>query len=677
MIRLDSDIKYLKGVGERRAGLLKRLGVTTVGGLLRFYPRAYEDWSRIISIDEAPYGENCCVKAIVDRKPTADLIRKGLTIYKIDVTDGKSVMRVTIFNSRYTADKLHEGEEYLFFGRVTGNLWGREMNSPAVEKAQGGDRIRPIYRCTEGLSSSIIERLVKTALAGAADSLEECLPQALQDKYTLCGIKDALAQIHFPKDRAGLEAARRRLIFEELLTLRLGLALLRNGKRGRTGAFLERDYTGQFLELLPFKATEAQKRAVGEAARDMMRGEPMNRLIQGDVGSGKTAVAAALVYSAAKNNVQSALMAPTEILAMQHYRTFSSFFENTGIVCAVLTGSTKAAEKRIIKERVKSGEIDLLIGTHAVIQKDVEFERLGLIVTDEQHRFGVMQRGQLTKKGLNPHTLVMSATPIPRTLALMIYGDLDVSVLDEMPPGRVPPSTYLITGDKRARAYNYIRQYLDRGLQGYIVCPLVEEGETELAAAQEYKEMLEAGPFSGYRLGLLHGRLKPSEKEAVMAGFVGGEIQLLVSTTVIEVGVDVPNAVIMLIENAERFGLSQLHQLRGRIGRGFEKSTCILVSDAQNAEAQKRLKLMTSTTDGFKIAEEDLKLRGPGDFFGARQHGLPELKIADMLTDTQLLALAGGAAEEILSKDPRLRAEENKGLRGGVTALFRNGGVGN
>ncbi len=677
MIKLDSDIQYLKGVGERRAGLLKRLGVTTVGGLLRFYPRAYEDWSHIVAIDEAPYDVPCCVKAIVDSKPTGDLIRKGLTIYRTDVTDGKSIMRVTIFNSRYTADKLRAGEEYLFFGRVTGNLWGREMNSPAVEKAQGGDRIRPIYHCTEGLSSGIIERLVKTALDGTADGFAECLPQALRDRYGLCGIREALTQIHFPDSDEALDAARKRLIFEELLTLRLGLMLLRSGKRGTTGITLEQDYTGEFLNLLPFKPTDAQKKAVGEAARDMLRSEPMNRLIQGDVGSGKTAVAAALVYSAAKNGVQSALMAPTEILAAQHFRTFSSFFEGTGIVCALLTGSTKVAEKRAVKERVKSGEISLLIGTHAVIQKDVEFKRLGLIVTDEQHRFGVMQRGQLTQKGLNPHTLVMSATPIPRTLALMIYGDLDVSVLDEMPPGRMPPSTYLITGDKRERAYKYIKQHLDRGVQGYVVCPLVEEGETELAAAQEYKQTLEAGAFAGYRLGLLHGRLKAKDKEAVMAGFIGGDIQLLVSTTVIEVGVDVTNAVIMLIENAERFGLSQLHQLRGRIGRGSEKSTCILVSDAQNDEAQKRLKLMVSTTDGFKIAEEDLKLRGPGDFFGARQHGLPELKIADMLTDTRLLAIAGRAADEILKADPRLKSEENKGLRGEVAALFRHGGVGN
>ncbi len=677
MIRLDSDIRYLKGVGERRAALLSKLGVKTVGGLLRFYPRAYEDWSRIVSIDEAPVGENCCIKAVVGRKPEANLIRKGMTIYKTEVTDGKSIMQITIFNSRYTADKLREGEEYLFFGKVSYNLWGREMSSPAVERAQGGDRIRPIYHCTEGLNSNIIEKLVKTALEDTAGSFSECLPLYLREKYGLCGIKEAIRQIHLPHSSEALDAARKRLIFEELLTLRIGLSLLRSGTRGRSGVTLKNDYTGEFLQILPFRATGAQVRAINEAARDMERDEPMNRLIQGDVGSGKTAVAAALVYSAAKNGVQSALMAPTEILASQHFRTLRKLFENTGITCSLLTGSTKAAEKRRIKENVKNGETDLLIGTHAVIEKDVEFSNLGLAVTDEQHRFGVLQRGLLAKKGQNPHTLVMSATPIPRTLALMIYGDLDISVLDEMPPGRTPTETYLITGDKRERAYGYIKKHLDRGLQGYIVCPLVEEGETELAAAQEYRETLASGHFAGYSVGLLHGRLKSSQKEEVMAGFVRGDVQLLVSTTVIEVGVDVPNAVIMLIENAERFGLSQLHQLRGRIGRGSEKSTCILVSDAQNAEAQQRLRRMSSTTDGFKIAEEDLKLRGPGDFFGSRQHGLPELKIADMLTDTKLLAMAGKAAEEILLKDPGLRSDENKGLRAEVAALFRKGGVGN
>lgn len=677
MIRPDSDIKYLKGVGERRAQLFAKLGVPTVGALLRFYPRAYEDWSRIVPIDEAPFGENCCVRGVVVRKPEANLIRKGLTIYKTEVTDGKSLMRITIFNSRYAADKLVQGEEYLFFGKVTGNLWGREMASPAIERASGGDRIRPIYRCTEGLSSNVIEMRTAAAIEGAAESCAEALPRDLREKYDLLGIKDALTQIHFPKSGGELEAARKRLIFEELLTLRLGLSLMRSGKRGRVGVKIERDRTGEFLDLLPFRATNAQKRAVADAARDMMRDEPMNRLVQGDVGSGKTAVAAALVYSAAKNAVQSAVMAPTEILASQHFKTFSSFFEGTGIKCALLTGSLSASEKRAVKEKVKNGEINLLIGTHAVIQKDVEFLRLGLIVTDEQHRFGVAQRGALSKKGVNPHTLVMSATPIPRTLALMIYGDLDISVIDEMPPGRLPPETYLISGDKRERAYNYIKRHLDKGLQGYIVCPLIEEGESELFAAREYKEMLESRYFADRKLGLLHGRMKQAEKESVMSSFAAGKIELLVSTTVIEVGVDVPNAAVMLIENAERFGLSQLHQLRGRIGRGAAKSSCILVSDAQGKEALRRLKIMASTSDGFKIAEEDMRLRGPGDFFGSRQHGLPELKIADMMTDTKLLALAVKAAEEILRDDPRLKDEKNKGIRANVAELFRSGGVSN
>ena len=675
-MELLTDIRYLKGVGEKRAALLAKLGIHTVEDLLRFYPRAYEDWSRVVSIADAQIGEVCCVKAIVDRKPVGVRIRQGLTVYKTDVTDGRDRMQITIFNNQFLADKLEDGAEFLFFGRIGGKLWYKEMNTPLAEPAETGERIRPIYRQTEGLPSRTIERLVKTAFDTCGEQCAETLPQWVRDTYFLCSIRDGLRNIHFPPDADYAQYARRRLIFEELLTLTLGMRLLRTRKRTRAGFIAETNHTAAFLQCLPFTPTGAQMRAVQAIAEDMARETPMNRLLQGDVGSGKTAVAAAAVYNAVQNGMQCAFMAPTEILAMQHFGTLSRFFEGTNVRVALLTGSTRAAQKRKIYDALAQGEIDLVVGTHALLTEQVAFQKLGFVITDEQHRFGVEQRAVLGEKGRNPHVLVMSATPIPRTLALMIYGDLDVSVLDEMPVGRKPVKTYFITSDKRDRALRFVRDHLDRGFQGYIVCPLVEEGELPLAAAQEYAEALQNGAFRGYSVGLLHGKMKAKEKEAVMRAFSAGEVSLLVSTTVIEVGVDVPNAVIMVIENAERFGLSQLHQLRGRIGRGTEQSTCILISDAQNEEAQKRLRIMTQTNDGFKIADADLKMRGPGDFFGARQHGLPEMKIADMLEQTQLVHEASDCAEKLLRADPTLSLPDNQELRKSVEALYANVGVG-
>lgn len=669
-MELNTDIKYLKGVGDYRARLLAKLGVPDVDSLLRLYPRTYEDWSKITSIAKTPLGEPCCVKAIVGRKPSAHMVRKGLTIYKTEVTDGESLLQITIFNNKYAADKLKEGEEFLFFGKISGNLYMREMLSPDIEKPEGKERIRPVYPQTGGLSSKVIESLAERAFEQAGNKLIEALPNNLRERYCLLNIYDAIRYIHFPETSDLLAEARRRLIFEELLLLQLGLIGLKGRGRASAGAAIKTDYSAEFFKLLPFTLTGAQQRSVEEAIADMAAPYPMNRLLQGDVGSGKTAVAAALIYSAVKNGFQCALMAPTEILAHQHFRTLAKLFESTDITVDLLTGSTPAAVKKKIKDGLRSGELQIVIGTHALIQKDVEFKSLGLVVTDEQHRFGVNQRSELGDKGKNPHILVMSATPIPRTLALIIYGDLDISILDELPPGRQKIDTYAVGGDKRERAYNYIKRHLDEGRQGYIVCPLVEEGETELAAATEFSEKLSSGFFCNYTVGLLHGQLKSKEKEKVMSAFVSGETQLLVSTTVIEVGVDVPNAVIMVIENAERFGLSQLHQLRGRIGRSEFKSTCILISDAQNAEAKRRLGIMEETTDGFKIADEDLKLRGPGDFFGARQHGLPELKIADMLTDTAVLKETQAAAREITESDRELSLPNNRALKAAVLKLF-------
>lgn len=669
-----TDIRYLKGVGEKRAGLFHRLGVDSIDALLHFYPRAYEDWSKVVSIASAPFGEPCCIKAIVSRMPSKHLIRKGLTLYKAEVTDSVSLMQITFFNNPYAAEKLKEGEEYLFFGRVGGQLGRREMASPLVEPAQTGERIRPIYAQTQGLSSRVIESCVAHALALRKDELNDPLPDALRQEYSLCHLRFAMENIHFPADEEALLRARRRLVFEELLTLQLGLLRLKARTRTQTALQAVQDYSEAFFALLPFSPTGAQRRAISECLQDMRSATPMSRLLQGDVGSGKTAVAAALIHTAAKNGLQCAMMAPTGILAEQHYHTLEGFLGPAGIHCALLTGATRTAKKKEMKALLTSGEIDLVVGTHALLQKDVVFRRLGLVITDEQHRFGVGQRAALADKGGNPHLLVMSATPIPRTLALMIYGDLDISILDELPPGRQKIKTYAVGSRLHQRVYAYIRKHLDQGLQAYIVCPLVEEGETELTAAQEYAQKLQNGPFRGYRLGLLHGRMKPKEKEDTMRRFAANDIQLLVSTTVVEVGVDVPNAVVIVIENAERFGLSQLHQLRGRVGRGRHPSSCILISDAENGQAKQRLQTMCETTDGFQIADADLKMRGPGDFFGARQHGLPALKIANMVTDMEALKQAQEAARGILQADPGLAKAENAGLRQAVERLFQTVG---
>lgn len=671
-MKLDTDIKYLKGVGERRAAMLSRLGVSDVNALVRLYPRVYEDWSRIKSINEAQIGEICCIKGVVGSPVRKNLIRKGLTLYKTEITDGSGIMGITIFNSRFAAEKLTEGDEFLFFGRVGGNLYRKEMNSPEIEPAEGADRIRPIYPQTHGLNSKMIEKLVRTALTECRDELVDPIPLWLREKYCLMNLPDSLWNIHFPKSPDYLEEARRRLIFEELLILQLGLEKMRSQTQNNAGAIIERDFSDEYFSHLPFSPTGAQRRAVKEAMRDMMSGRQMNRLLQGDVGSGKTAVAAALVYSAAKNSMQSALMAPTEVLAEQHYKTFLKLFDGCSINVELLTGSDTAAQKRRKKEALKAGEIDLLIGTHAIIQSDVEFKSLALVITDEQHRFGVEQRNALGEKGENPHLYVMSATPIPRTLALIIYGELDISILDELPPGRQKIETYAVTSELRQRAYNYVKKHLDAGRQGYIICPLVDEGEsdTELASAVKYADELQRGDFRSYTVGLMHGKMRSADKKKVMESFSNGETQLLVSTTVIEVGVDVPNAVIMVIENAERFGLSQLHQLRGRIGRGQYKSTCILITDAKNDTAQRRMKVMETTTDGFKIADEDLKLRGPGEFFGSRQHGLPEMKIADMLKDRGTLEETQRAAKEIVARDPELSSPESTALKNEIQRLF-------
>lgn len=672
-MEFNSSIKYLKGVGEKRAAILAKLGIFTLWDLLTFYPRVYEDWSKITSIKDAPVNETVCIRAIAGMDCREHRVRKGMTLYKTEVTDGENLLDITFFNNKYAAQKIEQGKEYLFFGKITGKGYYRAMNSPEFTEFDGDGKMRPVYPQTAGMNSRAIEKLVRSAFEQCGE-FRDPLPDDIRNSYCLMGIKNALWNIHFPESEDMLSEARRRLIFEELFLLELGLMRLKTKSRNSNATPMVNDYTQEFFDMLPFEPTGAQKRAIAQATEDMKQNVPMNRLLQGDVGSGKTAVSAALIYNCAKNGYQSALMAPTEVLAMQHYNTLAKMFENTDISVSLLTGSTPAAEKKRIKEALKNGDIDLIVGTHALIQKDVEFKNLALAVTDEQHRFGVNQRGTLSSKGVSPHTLVMSATPIPRTLALIIYGDLDLSILDEMPKGRQKIETFLVNSELRERAYGYIKKHLCLGMQGYIVCSLVAENEElELTAATELHKNLSEGFFKGFKVGLLHGKMKPAEKKAVMDSFASGKTQLLVSTTVIEVGIDVPNAVIMVIENAERFGLSQLHQLRGRIGRGTEKSSCIMISDAQNEETTHRLKILASTTDGFRIADEDLKLRGPGDFFGARQHGLPALKIADMMTDGEAIRETHLAAENLLKKNPALTGEEYAYLRQAVNRLFSGG----
>lgn len=666
-------IESLSGVGKKRAELFRKLGIDTAGSLLRFYPRVYEDRSKPLRIAEAPLNQTCCIKAQVQFTHTPVKIRDGMTIYKIDVSDGESKMTVTLFNRQYLYETLNEGGVFLFYGSIKRNGFMYEMSSPSVAKADGNMVIRPIYPQTSGLTSRQIENAVRKAFSMLPQKMNDPISDDILCRYDLCTLDMAIRNIHFPETMEDIETAKKRLGFEELLVLQLGMARLKNINRKNENNEInriEKDYSAEFAKLLPYKLTNPQKRAVEECIDDMMnKPYPMNRLVQGDVGSGKTAVAAAVCYTAVKNGMQCAFMAPTEILAQQHYESLTELFEGTGIKTGILTGSMTAAKKRPVYEELAKGNIDIVIGTHALISEEVEFLRLGLVITDEQHRFGVAQRAALISKGKSPHTMVMSATPIPRTLALMIFGDLDLSVIDELPPGRQKVQTYLVDSGKRNRVYSFLKKHIDSGRQCYIVCPLVEQNESELASAEEYIKSLDKTVLKDCKKALLHGKMKPKEKEKVMKSFSDGETDILVSTTVIEVGVNVPNSVIMLIENAERFGLSQLHQLRGRVGRGNARSYCIMISDNQSQATHERLEVMCRTNNGFEIADEDLRLRGPGDFFGSRQHGLPELKIAEF-SGMEVLSQTQEAAKLILHDDPDLSKKENRGLAFEIQRLF-------
>lgn len=649
----EYDIQYIKGVGEKRARFFNKLGIYTVDDLIHYYPRKYQDWSKTVAVSDAPTDGPAFIRATMITPVKESMIRKGMTLYKCNFSDGSNVIHVTLFNNKYLAKSLRTFDEYVLYGKVERSFTSASMSSPIIEPVAAAVGIHPIYSATPNLNSRAISKVMAAAL-DKIDEFDETLDESIMKKYGLCSLDFAIRQIHFPDCEENIQTARKRLIFEELLTLQLGLMLLKTKKSTKNNIPISRDCTAEFYNLLSFEPTGAQKRAVADCIKDMQSEKAMNRLIQGDVGSGKTAVAAAVMYTVAKNGYQSAMMAPTEILAHQHHESLSKLFESTGLTVELLTGSTKAKDKKEIKRRLIDGEIDIIVGTHALIQNDVEFKSLGLVVTDEQHRFGVEQRTNLAMKGDDPHLLVMSATPIPRTLALIIYGDLSISILDELPPGRQQIRTDVVNSGYHQRIYKFIKKAIAEGHQAYIVCSLVEESESELIPATEYAEGLKNNVFSAYRLGLLHGKMKPKDKDKIMDEFARGEVDILVSTTVIEVGVDVPNATIMVIENADRFGLSQLHQLRGRVGRGSDQSYCILVSDSKSDAAKERLKLMKSTSDGFKIADYDLKTRGPGDFFGKRQHGLPNLVIADMLEDMDTLNKCRECAEEMLRYDSKL-----------------------
>lgn len=648
----EYDIRYLKGVGEKTARLYNKLGIFTVDDLIRHYPRKYLDYSNTVSVKDAPPDTPVFIKATMITPVKESMIRKGLTLYKCNFSDGETVIRVTIFNNKYLAKALRTFDDYILYGKVEKTFTSASMSSPQIERADKAE-VHPVYPTTEKLSVKAISNSVRNALA-LVGKIPETLSDDILKKYDLVSLDFATRQIHFPSDEKNIEPARHRLIFDELLTLQLGLLKLKEKDVKGNSCKIKKDFTNEFYSLLPFTPTGAQQRAVADCIEDMQSDRMMNRLIQGDVGSGKTAVAGAVIYTVIKNGAQAALMAPTEILATQHFESFKKLFASTDVRVALLTGSVKAGEKKEIKRALCNGEIDLIVGTHALIQNDVEFENLGLVCTDEQHRFGVQQRANLAMKGDNPHLMVMSATPIPRTLGLIIYGDLDISLLDELPPGRQEIRTDVVNSAYHKRIYKFIRDAVDRGEQAYIVCSLVDEGESDLISAKEYADNLAKNEFVGYSVGLLHGKMKPAEKDRVMQSFAEGETQILVSTTVVEVGVDVPNATVMLIENADRFGLSQLHQLRGRVGRGKNKSYCILVSDNKSDSSRERLQVMKHTSNGFDIADYDLKSRGPGDFFGKRQHGLPDLKIADMLEDTETLRQCRECALKMLESDPRL-----------------------
>ena len=681
MAKLFDSVRYLKGVGEARARTFANLGITTLYDLISYFPRSYEDRSRIAPISEMQVDEPACFRAFVTSQPRTHHIRKGLDLTKLTVADETARLNLTFFNQSYVADNLEYGREYYFYGTLNGDYMGYQITNPIFEPVEKPGvltrRIMPIYPLTAGLHNNLISRSVQQALDACLEELPELLPGELRARYGLCDAVTAYRSIHAPASFEALAEARHRLIFEEFFIFSVGLSLLRSSRSRKSHTPFRLPALAEFEAALPFSLTSAQKRAIADIQADLAGGSVMNRLVQGDVGSGKTVVAAAAAWIAAKNGMQAALMAPTEILAEQHAQGLQALLGPLGVRVALLTGSMSPAQKRSVRAAISNHEADLIIGTHALISEATDFSDLGLVIADEQHRFGVAQRAALAEKGDDPHLLVMSATPIPRTLALILYGDLDLSVIDELPPGRQSIDTFLVGEDKRARINAFIRKQVSEGHQVYIVCPAIEDGEDEsLRSAEAWAETLQQAVFPDLRVALLHGRMKPAQKEAVMADFARGSQDILVATTVIEVGVDVPNATLMVIENADRFGLSQLHQLRGRVGRGKDKSYCVLFSSNRNPETLKRLKALCKTNDGFEISREDLALRGPGDFFGTRQHGLPAFKVGSLELDLKTLQDAQTAAADFVGSEELPARPEYQPLMERIKALFATAGEG-
>ena len=673
----DTPVRYLKGVGPKTAERFEKLDILTLSDLLCHYPRRYLDFSKPYSIAEAPSDTECVVKAEVFAKPGGRILPGGRRMERITAGDDVSSLEVTWFNNPYAVQKLELGQEYYFQGIVTGGMLRRQMVNPQVrtDAQVASSPFEAVYPQTEGLTSSAIAKCVRQLLPHV-ELLPDPLPPGMLKKYRLLPKADAVRAIHCPASEEEAFAARRRLIYEELLVLQLGIGRMKNHGAASTGAPMQKADASPFWDALPFSPTGAQRRAVEEILTDMAGETSMNRLLQGDVGSGKTLVAAAAIWACIRAGYQAALLAPTEILASQHAENLNRLLAPFGMRVALLTGGMKAAPRRTTLAAIRDDEADLIVGTHAILSEGVDFARLGLAVVDEQHRFGVRQRGLLAEKAANPHLLVMSATPIPRTLGLLMYGDLDISILDELPPGRKPVKTRCITGKKRADLYGFLDREIDSGRQVYIVCPAIEDaGGSGLNAVKSYYEDIAKAYLPDRRVGLMHGKLKPKEKAEVMDDFKSGRLDALVSTTVIEVGVDVPNATVMVIENAERYGLSALHQLRGRVGRGAAESWCFLVSDNASESVQKRLKFLCSTSDGFAVAQYDLETRGPGDFFGSRQHGLPTLQIADLMNDTRTLHAAQSEAAALLAEDPLLERPEHALLARQVEQMFDKAGT--
>ncbi len=668
---LNQAITTLNGIGQKRAENFRTLGVFTLNDLLHFYPRTYEDRTNVKKIAEIKDGDTICIRARAVSPLRENFVRKNMYLCSVKVSDGTGFIEIVWFNNRYIKNMFDIKKEYIFYGKATYSN-RMQMHSPIFEEAENQQltgRIFPVYSQTSGLTQKNIGAAVVGAIR--AGEPEETLPAKVREKYKLCSLPYAIRNIHFPKDSEALSIAKRRLAFEELFIFQAALRFLREDRSSSVSVPLNNtECVNDFIASLPYPLTKAQKRVIEEICNDIKKKTPMSRLVQGDVGCGKTMIAAAAMFVCANSGYTSAMMAPTEILATQHYETLTKLFKPFNIQVALITGSMTEKERRMVKEDIKAGKINVIVGTHALISEKTELGNLGLIITDEQHRFGVSQRKSLEQKGKNPHTLIMTATPIPRTLALILYGDLDISVIDELPPGRKKIDTFVVSDDMRVRIYDFLKKEINSGRQAYAVCPAVEASEITgvrdvVSHSKELKKI-----FGSKNVEYLHGKMSPKEKDSIMARFKDGEIKILVSTTVIEVGVNVPNASVMIIENAARFGLSQLHQLRGRVGRGCDKAYCILFPGENFSKESPRMEIMKNSSDGFKIAEEDLRLRGPGEFFGARQHGLLAFKIANIYCDTDLLSETGAAVKELLENDRHLKNPENVTIKNEILKLF-------